>query len=135
MSAYTTLKTHMVSVEHILQALKDMGFEIVEAYDRPQALIGYEGLARKQKAEIIIRKKHVGFASNDIGFRKNTDGRYEAIISEFDRETYNKKWLDQLNQRYAYHVAREKMTEKGFDLIQETVDENNSIRLTLRRMA
>ena len=135
MSAYTTLKTHMVSVAHILQALKDMGFDKVEVYSTPQSLIGYEGLRRKQKAEIIIRKKYVGHASNDIGFRKNADGRYEAIISEFDRETYNKQWLDQLCQRYAYHVAREKMTENGFDLIQETVDENNAIRLTLRRMA
>ena len=125
----------MVSVEHILKALKDMSFDKVEVHNNPQSLIGYEGLRRKQKAEIIIRKKYVGFASNDIGFRKNADGRYEAVISEFDRETYNKRWLDQLSQRYAYHVARDKMTEKGFDLIEETVDENNAIRLTLRRMA
>ena len=96
---------------------------------------GVGGDRREQTAEVIIRKKHIGWASNDIGFRRQPDGTFEAIISEFDRRKYSPQWLDKLTQRYAYHLARAKLQEQGFDLISEETARDGRIHLVLRRMA
>ena len=44
-------------------------------------------------------------------------------------------WLQKVTQRYAYHVTRDKLGAQGFDLVEERVDEKDTIRLTLRRSA
>jgi len=78
-----------------------MGYEHVECSAEPQALYGYEGRERPEKAEVIIRRQHVGPASNDIGFAKNPDGTYRAIISEYDRGRHGDTWLGKLKQEYS----------------------------------
>jgi hypothetical protein len=39
-----------------------------------------------------------------------------------------------LTQRYAYHVARAKLAEQGFDLVSEKAQEGEQIHLVLRRL-
>ena len=38
-------------------------------------------------------------------------------------------------QRYAYRVARDMLAAKDFDLVEESLDDQNAIHLTVRRMA
>ena len=135
MSQYLNIETQIVSAEHLVKALKDVGFNEVEVYQTAQPLRGWLGDRRKNSAEIIIRKEHVGSASNDIGFKWRPQGRFTAIISDFDKNTYNAAWLNRLTQRYAYHVAMDKLQAKGFDLVDEYVQEDQTIHLTLRNMA
>ena len=135
MSQYLTLRTQIKSIDHLVCALKDLGFHNVEVHETPQKLKGWLGDVRKNTAEVIIRKKYVGLNSNDIGFKRSPDGRFEAVISEFDESKYGVAWLNQLTQRYAYHVALDTLKHKDFDLINETVEGGNTIHLTLRRMA
>ena len=68
MSAYTLIETQLVSEEHLVRALEDVGFEQVERHAAAQPLVGFEGLRREQRAEIIIRKRYLDAASNDLGF-------------------------------------------------------------------
>lgn len=77
-------------------------------------MYGYKGDKREQIAEVIIRKKYIGSSSNDIGFKLQEDGTYEAIISEFDKNKYNEKWLDSLSQRYARNFGVRQLEEQGF---------------------
>jgi hypothetical protein len=135
MSQYLNMATQIVSGEHLVKALKDVGFNEVEVYKKAQPLRGWMGDLRANTAEIIIRKKYVGSASNDIGFKLGSDGRFTAFISDFDKNRFNTVWLNHLTQRYAYHVARDKLQEKGFDLVEESVQEDQTIHLTLRKMA
>ena len=135
MSHFTTMETAFVSKEHLLAALADLGFDQVEEHAIPEALYGYEGDRRPQTAEIIIRRKFVGRSSNDIGFASTPGGTYEAIISEFDRQAYDQAWLNRLSQRYAYRAARDTLAQQGFDLVEESIDEDRQIRMTVRRMA
>lgn len=135
MSAYTTLQTRIVSTPHLRMALEDLGFSDVEIYDEPQPLKGWLGDTRSDRAHVIIRRKYLNAASNDLGFRRLKDGSFEALISDFDRPRYNERWLQKLSQRYAYHVAKEQLLEQGFHLVEEAVEPNRTIRLTLRRMA
>jgi len=136
MSAYTTLQTQLISARHLQRALKDVGFTEVELHEgNPQPLVGFLGEGRDQRAEVIIRRRYLGAGSNDIGFVRNEQGRLTALISDFDRKRFDAPWLIRVHQRYAYHVAKEQMEQQGFDLVEEEVDENNTIRLVLRRSA
>ena len=135
MSHFTTLQTQFVDVDSLIKALSDLGFEDVEVHETAQHLNGWRGDQRQQTAEVIIRREHIGSASNDIGFKQNEDGTFEALISEFDRKKYSTEWLNRLTQRYAYHVAREKLKQQGFDLVNEEKDENGRIHMTLRRLS
>jgi hypothetical protein len=135
MSHYTTLATAIVSAEHLVAALHDLGFDEVERHDTPQPLVGWLGDTRGNKAEVIIRRRHVGIASNDIGFARTGDGRFEALISDFDRARHGPEWLGRLTQRYAYRVARDTLAAQDFDLVEESMDEDRTIRMTVRRMA
>ena len=135
MSHFTRLKTRITDKAALVKALADVGYKLVEAHDTPQHLYGYGGDKREQTAEVIVRRKYVGRASNDIGFRRTDDGSFEAIISLYDRLKHSRGWLDRLTQRYAYHVARAKLQEQGFDLVSEEAAKDGRIHLVLRRLA
>ena len=135
MSHFTRLKTRLTDRPALVQALADVGYRLVETHDTPQTLYGYRGDKRAEQAEVIIRRKHVGPASNDLGFRRTAAGSFEAIISAFDRRQHSQAWLDRLTQRYAYHVARAKLQEQGFDLVSEETARDGRIHLVLRRLA
>jgi hypothetical protein len=135
MSHYTVLKTRMTDIKALVQALADMDLKQVEVYATAQRLVGIGGDAREQTAEVIIRRKHLGWLSNDFGFKRGSDGSFEAIISDYDQRWCTQDWLDRLLQRYAYHVARAKLEEKGFALVSEKAQGTGQIHLVLRRMA
>jgi hypothetical protein len=124
MSHFTSIKTRIADLEALTKALTDLGFKTIEVHTEAQNLYGYQGDQRSQRAEVIIRRKFVGSASNDIGFKRQTDGTFEAIISNYDRTKYSRSWLEQLTHRYAYHVTRAKLQEQGFDLVTEERKEN-----------
>ena len=135
MSHFTRLKTRLADVDGLTRALADVGFKTVEVHEAAQALHGYQGDTRTQTAEVIVRRKYVGRASNDLGFKRQEDGTFEAIISDHDRRKYSEKWLQQLSQRYAYHVARAKLEAQGFTLAAEETATDGRIHLVLRRLA
>lgn len=133
MSHFTVIKTQISDIEGLVKALDDSGFKQVEIYAEAQNLYGYTGDKRSQTAEVIIRRKYVGEASNDIGFKRQPDGVFEAIISAYDRHKYSSAWLEQLTQRYSYHVAKAKLTAQGFDLVTEEKQTDGRIHLVARR--
>lgn len=113
MSAYGEFTTVMREQTHLIAALVALGFteSQIEIHEgKGAALMGHHGDARSERAQVIIRRGHVGMASNDIGFALTPDGTYRAIISEYDREAegahasetggYNDKWLGRLAQAY-----------------------------------
>jgi hypothetical protein len=136
-SHFTTLKTQITDAECLRRALADRGFPTVEVHATPQHLYGFQGDVRPETAEVIIRRQHVGFASNDIGFKRRADGTFDAIVSSYDRSGssgLSHGWIDRLSQRYAYHVALQKLAEQGFALAQEETTASGQVRLVLRRM-
>ena len=135
MSHFTRLKTAIRDPFCLVKALADVGFKDVEVHATAQPLIGYEGGVRSETAEVIVRRKHIGAASNDIGFKRREDGTFDAVISGYDRWTYSQAWLDKLSQRYAYHVARGRLLAQGFNLVTEETAKDGGIHLVLRRMA
>jgi len=116
MSRYCQIKTIFKDESSLVAALMETGnwnLEQIQVYDTPKNLVGYEGRARKEKANIIIQKKFVGRAANDIGFLRNEDGSFEAIISEYDSRKYGQAWLKNLKANYAFHTVRIEQESMG----------------------
>lgn len=134
MSHFTTIATQIVSAQHLIQALNDLGFAEVEVHAQPQWLVGFQGDLREQKAHVIIRRKHIGLLSNDIGFAQNAKGTFDVLISDYDRNEYDHKWMQKLTQRYAYHASRDLLAQQNFSLVDERLEKDGTIRLTVRRM-
>ena len=135
MSHFTVLNTQIIETDALVKALTEMNFKNVEVHETAQHLHGYQGDVRQQTAEVIIRRQYIGRASNDIGFKRNKNGAFNATISDYDRRKYSQQWLNRLTQRYAYHVIKAKTEEQGFTLLTEETQQDERIHLVLRRMA
>ncbi|HVN53492.1 MAG TPA: DUF1257 domain-containing protein [Anaerolineaceae bacterium] len=126
MSHFSRLKTLIVEKELLILALKELGYqpEEGELYIR-----GFGG--DRTKVELKVARKF-GY---EIGFRKG-EGTYEVVADWFGVHGISQKdFVQQLNQRYAYHAARVKLEEQGFTLTSEEVQADGRIHLVLRRAA
>lgn len=133
MSHFTTLATQLTDTEALCAALADVGYRDVEVHDEAQPLYGWQGDQRQDRAHVIVRREHVGGASNDLGFLRQHDGRFLAVISEYDRSTHDQAWLGRVTARHAYHVTSKALAGQGFDIVDEATDRDGTVRLVLRR--
>lgn len=130
MSAYTEIETQFKDLEALKLALQDLKYVFEEG--KNLTMYGYQGDKRRQTAEIVIRRQHVGAASNDIGFALQDDGSYKMIVSEYDQETnFDEKIQNKLRQRYSYHAVVKQAKTKGYQVSESK--EKGKIKLVLRR--
>ncbi|MBP8251668.1 MAG: DUF1257 domain-containing protein [Herpetosiphon sp.] len=133
MSHYSRVTTKIVRRDLLIKALNDMGYGVVEQHDQPQPLVGYRGDQRADRAHIIVRRQHISYYSNDLGFLQMPDGTFQAIISDYDkRHFFPETWLHRLMQAYSGHVVADQMEAQGFVLDQE-YRENGTIRRTYKK--
>jgi hypothetical protein len=134
MSHYVKCHTAFRDRESLIHALTRMGWtrEQIEVHEQPVALYGYQGDRRAESAEILIRRPHLSTASNDLGFARQEDGSYIAIISEFDRDHlhYDDTWLGRLRQQYAAEQIRRQCAARRIPLQREV--KNGKILLRLQ---
>lgn len=120
-------KTAIFEKEYLLQALEDLNYSYKEGT--------FEIRAGGQRVPVEIKaapKSLLGtIGINRIGLRR-AGGPYE-IVGVYD--IGRGRFLQKLIQRYAYHTARAKLEEQGFDLVSEEVQEGERIHLVLRRVA
>jgi len=90
----------------LLAALADLGYtEVEEGEALP--LYGYQGDRRPETAEIVVRRRHLGSASNDVGFARTPAG-YAPIVSEYDQRTlHGGRFLVELRTAYSERVIEE----------------------------
>jgi hypothetical protein len=67
----------------IKDALARLGFNEIEEGENLR-LYGFRGDLRDNVADIVVRRKHLGKLSNDLGFARTQDG-YVPVISNYDR--------------------------------------------------
>ena len=124
MSEYVIIATAFTEAGHLVDALVDLGFprDTIEVHDRPDTLYGYRGDARPERAEIVIRRGSVGHGSNDIGFARQLDGTFRAIISEYDQRTpgtcgpYDQAFLGRLTQAYSLRTIQHHYRARGYQV-------------------
>jgi hypothetical protein len=88
----------------LLAALADLGYaEVEEGEALP--LYGYAGDRRPETAELVVRRRSLGSASNDLGFAR-TPGGFVPIISEYDRRVlHGGHVLTKLRTAYSERVV------------------------------
>ncbi len=133
MSHFTSIKTQIKDKEALIKALADVGLKNIEIHETAQSLYGFQGDVRPETAEVIIRRKYVGSSSNDIGFKLQDDGQFQAIISEYDRGRYNQQWLGKVMQRYGYYTLMASAQEQGFTVEEDEVMEDGMVRVVVAR--
>ncbi len=126
MSHFTTIKTKIVVKEYLKNALTDLKFNWEEGNVDVR---GYQG--NRTKAELKLDTGNPGF---DIGFRKAGDS-YEVVADWWGiKNIQQENFVQQVNQRYAYHAVKDQLAQQDFSFVEETVNDDNSIRISVRRM-
>src|SRR5512142_2664052 len=116
MSAYGEFNTIMRERRFLVEGLTEMGYQ-AEIHPEGAHLVGYHGDERLERAHVIIRRAQLDCASNDIGFVCGADGRYRAILSEYDRSIgYDDKWLGKVHQHYKERQTLAVAQAKGYVL-------------------
>lgn len=114
MSKYQVSTIILTEQCHLIGALRDLGYE-PEFHPEGASLVGYQGDERPERAHIIIRRRQLDSASNDIGFARDSSGVYRAIISEYDRGIgFNEAWLGRLAQWYKERQTMAVAKAKGY---------------------
>src|SRR5215471_13898652 len=100
MSKFEQLQTVLSEECFLVEALRDLGYT-PEICREGTALYGYQGDERPERAQIVIRRRQLDSASNDIGFARDSSGVYRALISEYDRNIgFDVAWLGRVTQTY-----------------------------------
>lgn len=114
--------------ECLLNALKECGYAETEEGEA-LSLYGYQGDRRPETAQIVVRRKFIGGASNDLGFQK-TENAYIPVISEYDQQTMmHGKFLTNLRTSYNLKSAEKLARSLRGTLHQERVGSTIKIRI------
>ena len=138
MSHFTEITLAITDKEALLAALAEMGYEgKVEVHDAPVTLYGYDNRPRtlhdrEVRAEVVVRRRHLWAAANDIGFARQQDGTYLAYISEYDREV-QPNWHTTLLQAHGVHVAQRQLKKLGCRNVQLTRQADGTVLVVASR--
>jgi len=129
MSKYMTFTdTAFKDRDCLLNALSECGYAETEEGEA-LSLYGYRGDRRPETAQIVVRRKYIGSASNDLGFQK-TDVGYVPVISEFDqRHMMQGKFLTSLRTNYNLKSAEKLARNLRGTLTRERVGSTIKIRI------
>ena len=135
MSEYHELKTEYKDRDCLVEALNDAGYKTVEVSETPLPLYDYTGRQTHyldktgDKANVIVRRKYIGGMPNDLGFAKQADGTYSAIVSDYDSSKHNKGWFNNLRKSYVEKVDIKTAAKQGFKFLRK---ENVGKKVVLR---
>ncbi len=125
MSHFVTLRTDLREREHLLGALRDLGYSVREGDSIP-----LRGDSRQEEsAEIVIDTA----CDHEIGFRQRSR-HYEVVADWYNIERLTdlrrQKFLERLTQLYAYNIIRDQAREQNL-IVEEEQEANGDIILVL----
>lgn len=113
----------------LLAALADLGYSEVEEGEA-LPLYGYQGDRRPETAALVVRRRHIGPASNDLGFQQTPQG-YIPVVSEYDQGTlHGGRFLVRLRTAYSERVVDE-VRRRLHGTARRTAD-GGIVRITVR---
>jgi|TARA_B100000475_G_scaffold199513_1_gene181977 hypothetical protein len=127
MSHFTKIKTKLYNLETLKKSLSDLNINWTVKTNNVR---GYQNTTHK--AELVIQQEN----SHDIGFQWNGT-EYELVtdLMFWAQNISVEKFLNRLNQRYAYNSIIGVSEKEGFSFTQTETSEDGSIRLVLRRFS
>lgn len=131
MSKNRVIETEFRDFDLLAEAVKALGVPC--EIGRGLTLYGYEGKPRPEKADLAIRRQHVGPAANDLGFIRHPDGRVDAIISEYDLHGPGIKLLNKIKQEYAARFVEHQAAKIGARVHREKRADGSLVLRMVRR--
>ena len=138
MSKYSVNQTVLREEKYLVEALKEMGFE-VEVHPEGAPLNSYYSEQEAKTANIIIRRQHLRGAYGDIGFTRQPDGQFAIVKDELDEyRGYGTRWVGRVQQLYkekqTLAMARAKgYTFKGREVIQTSEEQQVRLQFVVGR--
>ena len=107
MSKYLVYDTEYEYWDCVIEALVEMGYPrkvMLFSETEKQSLYGHQGDIRSQKANLVIPRRHVGRAANDLGFEM-VNGKIIMHLSEYDKSnTFTRYKQNKLKALYKKHT-------------------------------
>jgi hypothetical protein len=114
MSKYEEFRTVIADETYLVEALDQLGYR-PELHKGGASLFGYIGDERPERAHVIIRRSQLDSASNDIGFARDENGQYRAVVSEYDRGIgFDDTWIGRVSQAYKERQTMEIAKARGY---------------------
>ena len=125
MSHFTSIKTKLYDRATIEKSLSDLNIKWETEVNKVR---GYKN--QEEVAEIVIRQSN----NHDIGFKWNGN-EYELVtdLMFWDQKYSVNKFLNQVNQRYAFNLITKVSEEQSFQYVEAENQQDGSIRLLLRK--
>ncbi len=138
MSKYGQTTTEIREEKYLVEALKEMGYE-VEVRPEGVHLNSYYSEQEANVANIVIRRDQLRGAYGDVGFVRQPDGQLAMIKDELDEyRGYGARWLGRVQQLYkekqTLAMARAKgYILKGREVISTTEGQQVMLQFVVRR--
>ena len=122
MSHFTTIKVQIKQGEVLLDVLQELGYQV----EQNTQVRGYMG--DKTNAEYVIRQAN-GY---DLGFRKNGEG-YELVADFWGAKINQQEFINNISQKYAHKTLMETIQTEGFNVEEEEVLADGTVRVIVGR--
>lgn len=122
MSHFTTIKVQIKNGDVLYQILQELGYQV----ELNSQVRGYMG--NKTNAEYVIKQSN-GY---DLGFRKNGEG-YELVADFWGAKINQQEFINNISQKYAHKTLMETIQTEGFNVEEEEVLADGTVRVIVGR--
>ncbi|MEQ8756703.1 MAG: DUF1257 domain-containing protein [Coleofasciculus sp. G1-WW12-02] len=122
MSHFTTINVQIKNGEILHQTLQELGYQV----ECNTSVRGYHG--NTTEAEYVIRQSN-GY---DLGFRQHGEA-YELVADFWGASINQKEFVNSVNQKYAHKMLLHSVQEQGFNVEEEDVLEDGTVRVVVGR--
>jgi len=120
MSHFTTIKVQIKNGEILHQILQELGYEV----EQNAKVRGYHG--NTVNAEYVIRQPN-GY---DLGFRQKGEN-YELVADFWGAKINQQEFLNRISQKYAHRTLLNSIQSEGFNVEEEEVLEDGTVRVVV----
>lgn len=122
MSHFTTIKVQIKNGETLHEVLRELGYKV--ECDRP--VRGYQG--NTIQADYVIRQSN-GY---DLGFRRSGE-IYDLIADFWGAKINQQEFVKSISQKYAHKTLMRTAQEQGFNVEEEEVLSDGTVRVVVGR--
>ncbi|PHJ56280.1 hypothetical protein VF14_26150 [Nostoc linckia z18] len=122
MSHFTTIKVQIKRGEILHEVLQELGYQV----ESNTNVRGYRG--DTTQAEYVIRQKN-GY---DLGFRRNGES-YEIVADFWGAKINQQQFVNSISQKYAHKTLMATVQEQGFNVEDEEVLADGTVRVVVGR--
>lgn len=120
MSHFTTIKVAIKNGDMLQKVLHNCGYQV----EYNTLVRGYQG--QSTLAEYVIRQNN-GY---DLGFRLQGEN-YELIADFWGAKINQQQFINQISQMYAHQTLLQSIEEQGFNVEEEQVLEDGTVKVVV----